>query len=77
MNRNEMSVGEGRMSGSDLVILSVILNFILVFTVIALLKELAKYKDAINKIDGVVSGLKKEAPAPPDPRKKMEWNIKR
>jgi hypothetical protein len=72
-----MSVGEGRMSSSNLVILSVILNFILIFTVIALLRELAKYKDAMNKIGGIASGLKKEPPAPPDPRKKMVWNIKR
>ena len=65
------------MNSSYLVILSVILNIILIFTVIALLKELSKYKDAINKIDGVVSGFKKESPPLPDPRKKMVWNIKK
>jgi hypothetical protein len=53
------------------------LNIILIFIVLWLLKELVKYKDAVDKIDGVVSGLKKEAPAAPDPRKKMEWNIKK
>ncbi len=65
------------MSNSNLIILSVILNFILIFTVIALLRELAKYKDAVSKIDGIVSGLKKEPPALPDPRKRMQWNIKK
>ena len=72
-----MTFGEGRMSNSDLVILSVVLNFILIFIIIALLKELSKYKDAVHKIDDIVSGLKKKESPPPDPRKGMEWKIKR
>ena len=65
------------MSSFNLVLLSVVFNFIQIIIIIILLRELAKYKDAIKKIDGIVSGLKKQPPPPRDPRKGMEWNIKR
>ncbi len=67
------------MSSFNLVLLSVVFNFIQIIIIIILLRELAKYKDAIKKIGGIVSGLKKkkQPSPPPDPRKGMEWNIKR
>jgi hypothetical protein len=68
---------EGKMTKFNLVTLSVVFNFIQIIIIVLLLKKLAKYKDAIKKIDGIVSGLKKQPPPPRDPRKGMEWNIKR
>jgi hypothetical protein len=65
------------MSSSELITISVVLNFVFIILIIVLLKKLAKYKDAIKKIDDIVSGFKKESPPPPDPRKGMEWNIKK
>ena len=73
-----MPLGDGSMSRSELLVtLSVLFNCIQLIIIMALLRTLAEYKDAIKKIDGIVSGFKKEPPPPPDPRKRMEWNIKK
>jgi hypothetical protein len=60
-----------------LVALSVLLNVILLFELVARKKEKNGYEDALNKIDTILSGLKKEPPPPPDPRKGVEWKVKR
>jgi hypothetical protein len=66
------------MSRSELLItLSVAFNCIQLIIIGLLLREFLKYKDAIHKIDEIVSGLEKKEPAPRDPRKGMEWKIKR
>ena len=64
------------MNSSDLVILSVLFNIVQFIVIVILFMKFSKYRDAIHKIDGIVSGLKKEKPAPPDPRRRIKNRIK-
>jgi len=56
------------------VLLSVLLNFSLIYLAITLLKELAKYRDAIDKT-GDIFGVEMEPLVPPDPRARIVWRI--
>lgn len=66
------------MSNFEYLVISLVLTNVLQFIVIvSLIKKSGEYEEAVKKIDGIVSGLKPEKPAAPDPRKPLEWKVKR
>ncbi len=60
-----------------LVITLVLANVLQFFVIMSLIKRSSEYEDAVKKIEGIVSGLKPEKPSAPDPRRGLEWKIKR
>jgi hypothetical protein len=60
-----------------LVITLVLTNVLQFIVIVRLIRKSGEYENAVRKIDGIVSGLKPEQPAAPDPRRSLEWKIKR
>jgi hypothetical protein len=60
-----------------LVVTLLLINLLQFVVIMNLIKKSSEYEDAIRKVDGIVSGLKPEKPTMPDPRKPIEWKIKR
>jgi len=68
------------MNYSELLILCIVSNAIELGVILVLCmrsSKLSRYKDAIHKIDNIIEDLEPKPPPPRDPRKGMEWKIKR
>ncbi|MEW6400888.1 MAG: hypothetical protein AB1649_03755 [Chloroflexota bacterium] len=64
----------------DLILILAVFVLLQFYFNMVLLKKLGQHEDALKQIGGIVSGMKKEkkeALTAPDPRRSLEWKVKR
>jgi hypothetical protein len=63
----------------DLIIALAVVVLLQFYFNMVLLRKLGQHEDVLKQIGSIVSGMKKEKEPPPaaDPRRSLEWKIKR